>query len=179
MFSTLHPHHIAQTLCSASNLLRGRRTLFTLPDLSSLSPFSESNKNPDTQTYHERKIFPYVPETPSSAELDQNITGSYKQSQLYDIVADVGSYPHFVPFCTGSQIISSSKERQPIESLRANTIMEAELEVGFLTFKESYVSKVTCKPFESVEVCLVIGMLWKDVIYLICTGCSIFFDSAV
>jgi coenzyme Q-binding protein COQ10 len=30
--------------------------------------------------------------------------------------------------------------------------MEAELTVGFLSLKESYVSRVTCKPFASVEV---------------------------
>ncbi|KAG6814206.1 hypothetical protein H0H92_000883 [Tricholoma furcatifolium] len=31
------------------------------------------------------------------------------------------------------------------------TVMEAELTVGFLAFTESYVSRVTCKPYESVE----------------------------
>lgn len=36
------------------------RTLFTLPDLSSLSPFSDPGKVADEpQTYHERKILPY------------------------------------------------------------------------------------------------------------------------
>lgn len=30
--------------------------------------------------------------------------------------------------------------------------MDAELTVGFLAFQESYVSKVTCTPFSSVEV---------------------------
>lgn len=32
------------------------RSLFTLPDLSTLSPF----QSPEPQTYHERKILPYV-----------------------------------------------------------------------------------------------------------------------
>jgi len=32
------------------------------------------------------------------------------------------------------------------------TVMEAELTVGFLAFKESYISTVTCKPDEFVEV---------------------------
>ena len=37
------------------------RTLFTLPDLSSLSPFSDPGKGPEEpQTYHERKILPYA-----------------------------------------------------------------------------------------------------------------------
>jgi len=30
--------------------------------------------------------------------------------------------------------------------------MDAELTVGFLSLKESYVSKVTCQPYQSVEV---------------------------
>jgi coenzyme Q-binding protein COQ10 len=32
-------------------------------------------------------------------------------------------------------------------------VLEAELTVGFLSFKESYVSTVTCIPNESVKVC--------------------------
>lgn len=37
------------------------RPLFTLPDLSSLSPFSEPGASPEElQTYHERKVLPYV-----------------------------------------------------------------------------------------------------------------------
>ena len=70
----------------------------------------------------------------------------YRPSQLYDIVADVASYPRFVPFCTGSRVLDVRKGNPP------STVMDAELTVGFLAFKESYVSQVTCKPFESVEV---------------------------
>lgn len=35
---------------------------------------------------------------------------------------------------------------------------EAELTVGFLAFKESYVSEVTCIPYESVEVRLFLSI---------------------
>ncbi|KDQ64464.1 hypothetical protein JAAARDRAFT_28095 [Jaapia argillacea MUCL 33604] len=110
-----------------------RRSLFSLPDLSSLSPFSSNSG--ETQTYHERKILPY------------------KRSQLYQVVADVGSYPRFLPFCTDSRILQNSPspsittERQP----SSVSVMEAELTVGFLSFKESYISQVTCRPDESVE----------------------------
>ncbi|KAI0938016.1 hypothetical protein AcW1_004868 [Taiwanofungus camphoratus] len=109
--------------------LRFHRTIFTLPDLSSLSPFSESNGNKQQpQTYHERKILPYKP------------------SQLYNLVADVESYPRFIPFCTGCRII----KRSPATSTFPER-MEAELTIGFLSFKESYVSEVTCRPHQSVE----------------------------
>ena len=43
---------------------RSARSFLTLPDLSSLSPFSGQDGGPaDKQVYHERKIFPYVART--------------------------------------------------------------------------------------------------------------------
>jgi len=103
-----------------------RRSFFTLPDLSSLSPFSGH----EPQTYHERKILPY------------------QARQLYDVVADVGSYPRFIPFCTGTRIMD---EKRQGDSPTSQISMDAEMTVGFLSLSESYVSKVTCTPFTSVE----------------------------
>ncbi|KAI0722330.1 dehydrase and lipid transport-domain-containing protein [Cerioporus squamosus] len=107
------------------------RNIFTLPDLSSLSPFSgQGGNDQDSQVYHERKIFPY------------------SQKQLYELVADASSYPRFLPFCTNARVLN--KYPHPSDpSGRLN--MDVELTVGFLSFKESYVSKVTCRPYESVE----------------------------
>lgn len=125
--------------CSAALKSRLSRPLFTLPDLSSLSPFSEPGASPDeVQSYRERKVLPYRP------------------SELYHIVSDVASYPQFIPFCTGSRILRKSLPSSPrpsaSTSLPAQSItMDAELTVGFLSFKESYTSKVTCRPNESVE----------------------------
>ncbi|KZP32914.1 hypothetical protein FIBSPDRAFT_811731 [Athelia psychrophila] len=117
---------IASLLCAKPTSC-ARRSFFTLPDLSSLSPFPPSE--PQTQTYHERKIFPY------------------HAKQLYDVVSDVSSYPHFIPFCTGARILERSQQGDP----QGSETMDAELTVGFLAFRESYVSKVTCTPFTSVE----------------------------
>ncbi|KAI0775910.1 dehydrase and lipid transport-domain-containing protein [Trametes elegans] len=107
------------------------REIFTLPDLSSLSPFAGQGGNePPAHVYHERKIFPY------------------SQKQLYELVADAASYPRFLPFCTGARVLgtpSHSADRP------GRTTMDVELTVGFMSFTESYVSKVTCRPFESVE----------------------------
>ncbi|KAI0650410.1 dehydrase and lipid transport-domain-containing protein [Trametes meyenii] len=104
------------------------RQIFTLPDLSSLSPFSgQDGADPPPQTYHERKIFPYT------------------QKQLYELVADATSYPRFLPFCTGARVLEKHSE-QP-----GRNTMDVELTVGFMSFEESYVSKVTCRPYESVE----------------------------
>ncbi|GLB33771.1 putative polyketide cyclase / dehydrase and lipid transport [Lyophyllum shimeji] len=109
-----------------------RRTIFSLPNFPDLAPW---NKDTEPQTYHERKILPYG------------------QRELYDIVADVASYPRFIPFCTGSRIVTPPS-RTPLradDSFPAPFEMEAELTVGFLSFKEKYVSQVTCKPYESVQ----------------------------
>lgn len=58
-----------------------------------------------------------------------------------------------MPYCTSSKVLncrilkpSSTPEMPPV------TFKEAELSVGFLAFKESYVSEVTCTPYLSVEV---------------------------
>ncbi|TDL30008.1 hypothetical protein BD410DRAFT_780527, partial [Rickenella mellea] len=103
------------------------RSFFSLPSFS-LLPGEET---PSERRYHERKILPYT------------------QKQLYDVVADVDAYHHFVPYCVASRVLKS----RTLNSL-PNTGAErkdAELTVGFLGFKESYVSEVTCKPYHSVE----------------------------
>ncbi|KAJ7276366.1 dehydrase and lipid transport-domain-containing protein [Mycena haematopus] len=100
---------------------RGRH-LFSLPDLSNILP-----GGPELQTYREQKSLPYT------------------RQQLYNVVSDVGSYHRFIPFCSMSRVLSTTDETQiPI-------LMDAELTVQFLAFKESYISRVTCIPLESVE----------------------------
>ncbi|KAF4574652.1 COQ10 family protein [Pleurotus pulmonarius] len=123
----LHPGRCTNSLFFRSHL-PCRRTLFGLPDLSSLSPFANADSNPEPQKYHERKILPY------------------NRRQLYEVVADVESYPLFVPFCTESRILRTSQSDRT-----KPTAMDAELSVGFLVYQESYVSKVTCKPYELVQ----------------------------
>lgn len=101
-----------------------QRGFFTFPNF---SPFSPDSDERPAQTYHERKIFPY------------------RRIDLYNLVADVGSYPSFVPYCTGSRILERSEDQDGVVK------MDAELMVGFLAFNESYVSRVTCRPYESVQ----------------------------
>ncbi|TFK28775.1 hypothetical protein FA15DRAFT_664829 [Coprinopsis marcescibilis] len=119
---------LSSRLASCRNLQlnwRCRRSLFTLPDLSSFSPLG--TRSP--QKYSESKRLPFT------------------QKELYDVVSDVGSYPRFLPFCTGSRIISAV----PKLSSPGKHVLDAELSVGFLAFKETYVSQVTCVPYQSVE----------------------------
>ncbi|PFH46161.1 hypothetical protein AMATHDRAFT_156099 [Amanita thiersii Skay4041] len=116
--------------CCFSNIGRGfikpsllRRSLFSFPKFPFLSPT-------EVQRFKEQRILPY------------------EREQLYNVVSDVASYPHFVPFCTSSRIISPATEK-PAGS--GKLVMEAELTVGFHSFVESYVSRVTCIPYESVH----------------------------
>lgn len=91
----------------------------------------------ETQTYHERKILPYRP------------------SDLYQIVADVKSYPNFLPYCTSSRVLNRSERED------GAVLMEAELTIAFLTLRESYMSSVTCKPCESVQAVASTSTLFK------------------
>jgi coenzyme Q-binding protein COQ10 len=65
-------------------------------------------------THAETQIVPYAPE------------------QLFDLVADVGKYPQFLPWCVGARI-------------RTRTAGElvADLTIGFGPFRETFTSRVT------------------------------------
>jgi coenzyme Q-binding protein COQ10 len=55
----------------------------------------------------------------------------YRVEQLFDLVADVGSYPQFVPWIVGARVTS-----------RSDTLLVADLIVGFKMFRERFTSKV-------------------------------------
>lgn len=101
----------------------------------------------------------------------------YQARQLYDVVADVGSYPRFIPFCTGTRIMA---EKRQGDSPTSQISMDAEMTVGFLSLSESYVSKVTCTPFTSVEVCGPINCCYTVFIqHALCIGCCIFIYATI
>lgn len=55
----------------------------------------------------------------------------YTASQLFDMVADVGSYPQFIPWCQGARV----QETKP-------KLIVADLQIGFGPFQESFTSHV-------------------------------------
>ena len=59
-------------------------------------------------------------------------TVAYRDDQLYDLVADVGKYPKFLPWCVGARVRS-----------RTETELVADLTIGFGPFRESFTSRVT------------------------------------
>ncbi|MCR9213606.1 MAG: type II toxin-antitoxin system RatA family toxin [Proteobacteria bacterium] len=56
----------------------------------------------------------------------------YTPQQLFDLVADVGKYPEFLPWCVGARIRE-----------KTDTLVLADLVVGFKLFREQFTSKVT------------------------------------
>ena len=55
----------------------------------------------------------------------------YSAEQLFDLVADVGAYPQFLPWCTGARVVSRTEQE-----------VVADLTIGFGPFKESFTSRV-------------------------------------
>ncbi len=68
-------------------------------------------------THAEQKILPYTPQ------------------QMYDLVADVGVYPDFLPWCLAARIREQSQ-----------THMLADLVIGYKIFKEKFTSYVKFDP---------------------------------
>ncbi len=56
---------------------------------------------------------------------------AYRPDQLFDLVADVGKYPQFLPWCVGARVRS-----------RTETESVADLTIGFGPFRESFTSRV-------------------------------------
>jgi len=55
----------------------------------------------------------------------------YHPEQLFDLVADVGRYPEFLPWCTAARIRS-----------RTDTLLVADLVIGFKGISERFTSRV-------------------------------------
>ena len=61
----------------------------------------------------------------------ENRVVPYSQEQMFDLVADVGSYPQFLPWCVGARVRS-----------RTDREVVADLTIGFGPFRESFTSRV-------------------------------------
>lgn len=60
----------------------------------------------------------------------------YTAQQMYDLVADVASYPAFLPWCAAARI----RSRTPVAETE---VMEADLVISFKVFRERFGSRVT------------------------------------
>lgn len=67
----------------------------------------------------------------SSTTFEEKKTLPFTQEQLFHVVADVGSYADFLPWCVGSRIIEQNDE-----------FMIADLIIGYKVIREKFRSKV-------------------------------------
>ncbi len=63
----------------------------------------------------------------------------YSAQQMYDLVADVASYPKFLPWCAAARIRSIIPDG-------ASAVMEADLVISFKLFRERFGSRVVMWP---------------------------------
>ncbi len=71
---------------------------------------------------------------------DRKLVG-YSPEQLFDLVADVGKYPEFLPWCVGAVVRSHT-----------DTELVADLRIGFGPFRESFTSRVTLERPHKIQV---------------------------
>ena len=70
----------------------------------------------------------------------EQYTLAYSPEQMYALVADVASYPQFLPWCVGATILEQSPEH-----------IVAELIVGNGLVREAFTSHVTLTPHHMIE----------------------------
>lgn len=63
----------------------------------------------------------------------------YTAQQMYDLVADVGSYPKFLPWCSAARVKSVTPQGEA-------QVMEADLIISFKVFRERFTSRVVLMP---------------------------------
>jgi len=68
----------------------------------------------------------------------------YSAQQMYDLVADVGSYPQFLPWNSAARIRSLTAIEGGPDGI--GEVMEADLVISFKVFRERFGSRVTLWP---------------------------------
>ena len=61
--------------------------------------------------------------------------------QLFDLVADIGDYPNFLPWCIALRVTSHE-----------NDVIRADMVVGFKMLRERFTSRVTLTPKKQIDV---------------------------
>jgi coenzyme Q-binding protein COQ10 len=64
----------------------------------------------------------------------------YTAQQMYDLVADVPSYPAFLPWCAAARV------RRETDQGDGSVLMEADLVISFKVFRERFGSRVVLFP---------------------------------
>ncbi|TKS92200.1 Coenzyme Q-binding protein COQ10 -like protein, mitochondrial [Collichthys lucidus] len=91
-----------------------------------------------------------APITTRRMEYTECRTLGYTPEQMYNVVASVDQYRHFVPWCKKSRVIKGQ-----------NGDIQAELEIGFPPIVERYTSEVTVVPNHRVRAVCTDGSLFS------------------
>lgn len=65
----------------------------------------------------------------------------YSAEQLFNVVADVESYPHFLPWAVKSSVFNQGENQ-----------FDAELIIGYKLIQTSYTSRVHLTPFKRIDI---------------------------
>lgn len=65
----------------------------------------------------------------------------YSADRMYALIADVGRYPEFLPWCSAARI----RSRTPLPD-GSGEVLEADLVVSFKVYRERFGSRVTLRP---------------------------------
>jgi coenzyme Q-binding protein COQ10 len=80
-------------------------------------------------------------------KLTHSETTRFSKQQIFDLVADVPSYPDFIPWCLAARVIEQESEQ----------VFLAELVIGFKGITERYTSRVTLDPYKGIRAEMVSG----------------------
>ncbi|MGM0586293.1 MAG: type II toxin-antitoxin system RatA family toxin [Pseudomonadota bacterium] len=67
----------------------------------------------------------------------------YSADEMYALIADVTSYPEFLPWCSAARIRSRTEREDGTE------VIDADLVISFKVFRERFTSRVTLHPDEN------------------------------
>jgi coenzyme Q-binding protein COQ10 len=71
----------------------------------------------------------------------------YSRKDLYSVIADISSYPSFLPYCNSAKVLGWSRPDRSQRRWPARAV----LGVGWGAIEEQYVSRVYCIPEQTVE----------------------------
>lgn len=67
----------------------------------------------------------------------------YTADEMYALIADVGRYPEFLPWCAAARV----RSRKPLsDGTGSGEVMDADLVVSFKVYREKFGSRVTLRP---------------------------------
>ncbi len=79
-------------------------------------------------------------------QIQRSVLLPYPVSQVFELVADVGEYCNFVPYCKSSRIVA-----------KTGNDLTASLEIQYTGIHQEIVTKNRCDPYSSIQIHLVEG----------------------